>query len=289
MAGAGTLGRPFAWLWSSYAVSALGTWLAFDAFALIAILALHTGPAGVSALAATGPTAAAAVAVLLGPWLEHRRRRPVMIAADLIRFACLVSVPAAYALGLLTFAQLAVVAVAVGAADIAFNAASGAYLKTLVGGDDLVAAGGRLESTTWTAAILGPPLGTYAVGVFGPIVTVLANAVSFLLSAAGIHAIGGTEPAPVRTAARPARTRPAELFEGWRHILTHPGLRPLFANTVLVSGLIMATAPLLAMLMLGDLGSRPGSTASPSPCPASAASRDRGSPGRWSPGTGGGG
>ncbi|MDX6679356.1 MAG: hypothetical protein QOE31_3408, partial [Solirubrobacteraceae bacterium] len=34
-------------------------------------------------------------------------------------------------------------------------------------------------------------------------------------------------------------------------------LRALFFNTVLVNGLIMATAPLLAVLMLGDLGFEP--------------------------------
>ena len=32
-----SLGRPFGWLWAAYAVSSFGTWLAFDAFPLIAI------------------------------------------------------------------------------------------------------------------------------------------------------------------------------------------------------------------------------------------------------------
>lgn len=86
--------------------------------------------------------------------------------------------------------------------------------------------------------------------------TVAANAVSFLLSAAGIRAIGGEEPRPARTGA-PSRLRAGDLLEGWRYILTHPALRPLFFNTVLVGGLIMATAPLLAVLMLGDLGFAP--------------------------------
>ncbi len=40
-------------------------------------------------------------------------------------------------------------------------------------------------------------------------------------------------------------------------MLDSPVLRPLFLNTVLVNGLIMATAPLLAVLMLGELGFAP--------------------------------
>jgi hypothetical protein len=86
-----------------------------------------------------------------------------MVAMDLTRFAAVLSVPAAYALGRLSFAQLLVVSVVVGAADIAFKAAGGACLKGLVPPADLLAANGRLESTTWTATALGPPLGGAAV------------------------------------------------------------------------------------------------------------------------------
>ena len=249
------LGRRFGWLWAAYAVSAYGSWLGFGAFAVIAIRVLHSGPAGVSALSASGLAAGALVAVPLGPWVEFRRKRPVMVAMDLIRFAALMSLPAAFALGRLTFAQLLVVSVIVAAAKIAFGAASGAYLKTLVRPEDLLVANGRFESTTWSATVLGPPLGGAAIGLLGPVATVTADAISYLLSAAGIFAIGGTEPPPARNGA--PRLRPADLLDGWRHILAHPALRLLFCNTLLVNGLILATEPLLAVLMLGRLGFAP--------------------------------
>ncbi len=249
-------GRRFRWFWAAYAVSAFGTWLAFDAFALIAILALGAGPAEVSALAAAALAVGALVAVPLGPWVEFRRKRPVMIAMDLVRFAALMSVPAAYLLGRLSFAQLLIVAAVTGAADNAFTAASGACLKALVRPADLLVANGRLEATTWTATALGPPLGTAAIGLAGPVTTVAANALSFLLSAAAIRAIGGREQPPARAAA-PSRPGAGGLLEGWRYILTSPALRPLFFNVIVVNGLIMASAPLLAVLMLGDLGFAP--------------------------------
>ncbi|MPY52940.1 MFS transporter [Streptomyces acidicola] len=285
-----SLGRRFGWLWAAYGVSAFGTRLAFDAFPLIAVLVLHAGPMEVSALAAAGLAVGAVVAVSLGPWVESRRKRPVMIAMDLVRFAALLSVPAAFALGLLSFVQLVVVSVVVAAADITFNAAAGAYLKALVRPEDLLVANGRFEATTWSTTMLGPPLGGTMIGVFGPVVTVVADAVSYLLSAVGIRAIGGGEPRPVRTGtaagwpradvssrlraeessrlppAEPgqspaekeaSRSRAGELLDGWRYILGDAVLRPLFLNTVLVSGLIMATAPLLAVLMLGHLGFAP--------------------------------
>jgi len=255
MAEGHSLGRQFGWLWAGFAVSSVGTWLAFDAFPLIAILVLHVGPTEVSVLAAAGLAVGAAAAVPLGPWVEFRRKRSVMVAMDLIRFAAVMSVPAAFALGRLSFAQLVLVSVIVAAANIAFKAASGAALKALVRPDHLVTANARLEATSWTAIALGPPLGGAAIGLFGPVTTVLADAVSYLLSALAIRAIGGDEPRPARREA--PRFRAGELLEGWRYILAHLALRPLFFNTVLVNGLIMATAPLLAVLMLGRLGFAP--------------------------------
>ncbi|MFI0986146.1 MFS transporter [Streptomyces exfoliatus] len=250
-----SLGRDFGWLWAAYATGALGTWVAFHALPLLAITVLHKGTAEVAALAAVGAAVGAVVAAPLGPWVEFRRKRSVMVAMDLVRCAALLSVVATYALGRLGFIQLLVVSVLVAAADITFGAASGAHLKALVRPEDLLVAQARLESTTWTATVLGPPLGGGLAALLGPVATVVADAVSYLLSAAGIRAIRSPEARP-GGADRP-RVRARDLVEGWRHLLTHPVLRPLFLNTVLSNGLIMATAPLLAVLMLGPLGFAP--------------------------------
>ncbi|MEV4398696.1 MFS transporter [Nonomuraea sp. NPDC049607] len=246
------LGRRFGWLWGAYGTSALGTWLAFGAFPLIAVQVLHAGPAQVAALSAVGAAVGAAVAVPLGPWVEFRRKRPVLIGADLARFAALLTIPAAFAFGVLTFVQLLLVSVVVAAADITFRAASGAYLKTLLPAEHLLVANARFESTTWTTTIIGPPLGGAAIGLLGPVATVVADAASYLLSALGIRATGGHEPPPGRREA--ARLRAGDLLDGWRYILADATLRPLFLNTVLFNGLLMAADALLAVLMLGRLG-----------------------------------
>ncbi|MEV4627389.1 MFS transporter [Micromonospora sp. NPDC049523] len=250
-----SLGRQFGWLWAAYAVSAYGSGLGFGALPLIAVLVLDASPAQVSALAAVGPAVGALIALPLGPWVEFRRKRPVMIAMDLARFAAMMTIPVAYALGRLGFVQLLVVSIVLGTAKIAFGAASGAYLKSLVRPDDLLVANARFESTTWSSIAVGPPLGGAAVGLFGPVVTVLADALSYLLSALGITAIRGREEHQRRTDKRPVRT--GDLLDGWRYLLAHPGLRALYLNQLLVAGLIMASEPLLAVLLLGDLGFPP--------------------------------
>ncbi len=153
---------------------------------------------------------------------------------------------------MLTYTQLLTVSVIGAAANIAFTSAAGAYLKQLVRPDHLLVANGRFETTTWTATAVGPTLGGAAISLFGPVVTVIANVVGFLLSALGIGAIRQKEADPER--ARTEKLRAADLVQGWRFIHADPLLRPLFRNTVAVNALIMATEPLMAVLLLDDLG-----------------------------------
>lgn len=249
------LGRDFERLWRGFAVSTLGTFLALDAFSLVAILVLQVGALQVSLIAAAGGAVGAVLAVPLGTWIEFRHKRRLMVRADLVRFFVLLTVPVAYFADVLSYPQLLVVAVLVAVADIVFLGAGSAHLKGLVAQENLLEANGRFETATWVSTAVGPPLGGVLIGALGPVVTVLLNAVSFVLSALCIRSIEVSEPAPPP---RPAATsRLGEITEGWRTIAANPVLRLLLCNVVLVNTLIMATAPLLAYLMLNDLGFTP--------------------------------
>lgn len=239
-------------LWGAYAVSELGTALSLGALPLIATLVLHASVLQVSLLAALGGVAGAALALPLGPWIEVRHKRPVMIGADLLRCAALASVPAAAALGALSFTQLCLVAVAQSVGAIAFQAASGAHLKALVPPDRLAAANGRFEATFWTVNTAGPPLGGLLIAAVGATTTVALDAASFLLSALGIRRLRDPEPPP--PAPTGERRRAAQLTAGWRYILRHRQLRVLFGNSLIFGGCVMATVPLITVLMLRELG-----------------------------------
>jgi MFS family permease len=242
--------RGFTWLWAAHAVSAYGTWVAFGAIPLLAIDVLHASALAVSVLDAAALAVAALVVLPLGPWIDHRAERPVMIGMDLARFLATASVPLAYVLGLLSYGQLLIVSVVSASAGIAFTAASGAFLKHLVRGDRLLAANGRFESTSWAATAVGPPLGGALIGLLGPVTTILANALSYLLSSLAILRIRGSDIAAHRDPA--TRLRAADLLTGWRIIRHERVLRRLFLNALLVNGLIMACAPLMAVLLLGE-------------------------------------
>ena len=237
-------------LWAAYAISEAGTGLSFGAIPLVAVLVLQVPEFQVSLLAALAGLAAAVLGLPLGPWIEFRRKRPVMIGADLARAAVLLSVPIATAAGLLTYAQLCVVAVVQSAGVIAFASASGAHLKALVGPDDRAMATGRFEATFWTAYSAGPPLGGALTSWLGVSWTLTLDAISFVLSALGVRSLRTPEPSPP---ARVEKRRLPEIIGGWRYIFAHADLRALFINSQVFGGAMMAASPLLAVLMLRDL------------------------------------
>jgi MFS family permease len=250
------LGSDFRRLWAAYAVSEAGTGLGFGALPLVAVLVLRVDEFQVSLLAALGGLAAAALALPAGPWIEFRHKRPIMVCADLARAAALLSIPVAVAGGLLSYGQLCLVAVVQAAAAIVFTAASGAHLKALVEPADRAAAAGRFEATFWTAYSAGPPLGGALTSWLGVSWTIAADATSFLLSAVGVRGIRTPErPPPSRGA--PPRSRLAEIAVGWHYIAGHHDLRALFVNAQVFGGAMMAASPLLAVLMLGELGFPP--------------------------------
>jgi MFS family permease len=235
-------------LWVAFAVSSFGSAVGLGALPLIAVLALDSSTFQVSLLAAISTLAGAALALPMGDFIEQRRKRPVMITADLVRFAVLISVPVAAVFDVLTYLQLCVVGVLQAAAMIAFQAASGAHLKALVPAEGRAEANSRFEQTNWTALSIGPAIGGGLVSLVGATATMAVDAVSFLLSALGIRRIQAPEPEPVR------RDGKADITAGWRYILRRRGLQALFWNSQLFGGPVMLTSPLLAVFMLRDLG-----------------------------------
>ncbi|GAA0918064.1 MFS transporter [Virgisporangium aurantiacum] len=257
--------RDWRWLWAAYAVSEAGTAVGAGALPLLAVLALNASALQVSMLAAISGVAAAIAVVPLAPWVERHRKRPVMIAADLLRLAALGSVSVAAVVGLLTFVHLLTVAAVQTAAAMVFAAASGAHMKQLVPPTWRARSTSRFETTFWIATFAGPPLGGLLLTLLGATATIAIDAVSFLASAAGIRRLRTSEPPPAAAVNGESGTGVRgrlrgwlrETSGGWRYIAGHVVLRPLFANALVFGGAIMAAAPLTTVLMLRELGFTP--------------------------------
>ncbi|WP_331462039.1 MFS transporter [Streptomyces sp. KMM 9044] len=250
-----TLGQDFRRLWGAYVVSAAGSAVGMGALPLIALVVLDSSAFQVSVLAALSAVASTVIALPLGVRIEHQYKRPVMITADLARCVVLASVPVAMAFDRLTFTQLCVVDILQTAASVAFDAASGAHLKALVLPEHRLRATSLFETTNWISVSAGPPVGGLLIGALGAAATMVVDALSFLGSAVGIRRIRQAESPPPARAAAAHLGR--DIAAGWQYLLRHPGLRPLFFNALLFGGSVMMASPLMAVLVLDDLGLAP--------------------------------
>jgi MFS family permease len=217
----------FVLLWIGQTISTLGTAVSDLAVPTVAIFAFHAGPLQVSILGALETVPFIGIGLLLGPLADRVRRRPILIACDIGRFASLGSIPLAAALGLLTLNQLYLVAFLTGLFNVAFQVGYQAYLPALVTRRQIMGANSRLYVTQTVSGTAGSALSGLLIQLIGAALTIAVDAVSYLLSALAIIFIPRPEERP--SAGRSAGFR-VELAEGLRFVLGHPILRRLAAG-----------------------------------------------------------
>lgn len=242
--------RDFLLLWSAQSSSQVGTMVGRLAVPLLAVTVLGVSPWQVGLLTAAETTGFLLVGLLAGVVLDRVRRFPVMIAADLVRFVLLATVPLAWWLGILGFGHLLVVVLLAGLATVFFDVAYQSVLPSLVGRAHLVEGNGKLESTRAGAEAGGPALGGGLVALVGAAGAVTADAASYLVSALALSRIRSVEPAPVPS----GRRMRSEMAEGLRYVLGHPLLRPIVLCTGsanLFGGMLEASLTLFLARELG--------------------------------------
>ncbi|MGP9537941.1 MFS transporter [Brachybacterium sp. AOP43-C2-M15] len=244
------LDADFRRLWFARATSDAGSALAMGALPLIAVRTLDASTLQISILTAAAGLVGVAFALPLGPFIEARRKRPVMISADLVRAALFASVPLAALLGILSFWQLVAVSAIGALGGIVFGGASAAHLKNLVPRERRTEAIGKLESTFWLFNTIGPALGGAVVQLLGTTVTLGLQAVGMLASALGVRRLRQPEPTPPDPGTRHFL---AEASAGFTVAASDPTLRPLLLNATLFAAFIAWIGPLELVLLLRGL------------------------------------
>ena len=132
------------------------------------------------------------VGLVAGPIADRGNRRFLIIGGNVGEGLLVATIPIAAALGVLTVAQVYVVALASATVFVFSDAAVFGAVPALVGPQRLPAANGLLSAMASAAEIVGPAIGGVSAVLIGPEATIGIDAVSFLV-AAGIQAtIPGT-------------------------------------------------------------------------------------------------
>ncbi|MGC9666551.1 MFS transporter [Planosporangium sp. 12N6] len=211
-------------LWLGSTVSQFGTQVSMLAIPLLAVVTLDATTFQVGALTAAETAAFVLVGLPAGAVVDRLRRRPVLIAGDLLRVGLVASLPVAALWHVLTLGQLYVTVFAIGLCTVFFDVAYQSYLPFLVGRAHLVEANGALEASRSTAYTAGPAVAGYLVQLLSAPLALLVDAASFAGSAAWIAAVRGREPIPPATR---RRALGGEIADGLRVVLGHPVLRAM--------------------------------------------------------------
>jgi MFS family permease len=214
---------------------------------------LHASPFAVGLLLALSFLPLLLFGLLAGAWVDRRRRRPVMIAADLVRAVILLSVPAAYAAGRLGLAQLFLVAFLNGSLSLFFDTASQALLPQLVERHQLQAANGALQVSEQGASVAGPALGGFLISLLSAPLAVVADSLSYLFSAACLSRIEASEPAPAAADGAGSGLF-QEIRRGLAFVLGHPYLRPLLLVSALTQFFGRIIMAVLLVYLVRELG-----------------------------------
>nr|WP_206442152.1 MFS transporter [Streptomyces boncukensis] len=218
----------FRQLFCAAAVSQIGTHVTLVALPLIATLELDASAFEVGLLTALETAAFLLIGLPAGAWVDRMRRLPVLLRADVVRACAMGSVPPAAVCGVLTLEQLYAVALVTGCATVFFDVAGQSCLPALLPRSQLVSGNGALESARSAAQVAGPGLGGGLVHLLGAPLALLADAVSYLVSALFLRRIRSRPEPP---APRPGGSLAAEVREGLAFVLRHPVLRLIALTT----------------------------------------------------------
>ncbi|MGW0670588.1 MFS transporter [Streptomyces sp. NPDC002746] len=242
----------FGRLWTAQTVSSLGDGVTHAALPLLA-LTLTRDPMALAAVTAAGTLPWLLFGVVGGALMDRWDRRRTMWVADTAR-ALLLAIPAAAAaLDVLSIPLLAAVAFLLGLGGLFFDTAATAYLPDLLGRDPvhLERANSRLRGAqTAMSGFAGPPAGS-ALLALGRAVPLVADAVSFALSALLVRSLPAAPP-PAGGVVRASLLREAR--EGASYVfrdrlLLGLALRPAVGNVA-----FLAVETVLALFAHDRLG-----------------------------------
>lgn len=217
----------FVRLWSAASISYVGSFITRTALPLAAIYVLGAGALEISALRSLELVGWLLVGLVAGAWVDRLRRRPVMIAADLGRAVLLGSIPVAAIAGVLSLAQLIVVAFLAAIGSTFFNSASKAYLPTIVSRSRLIGANSAMSASASAAEFTGFALSGFLIQILTAPIAIALDALSFVVSALFLGTIRRSEPPRPAVADREPVLH--EIRESIRVVVRTPILRSLAA------------------------------------------------------------
>jgi Na+/melibiose symporter-like transporter len=247
--------REFLLLWSGQTVSVFGSLVGGSALSFVAVMTLSATPLQMGVLQTMELLPAFLIGLVAGAWVDRLRRRPLLIAADIGRALVTAAIPLAAMMGALHIELVFAVALIVSVLTIFFNVSYQSYLPGLVSQEELVEANSKLTASVAVAEVAGFGLAGTLVQILTAPLTILIDAVSFIVSVVSIVFIRKPEPRPEPSEHANIRR---EIADGLKIVLHHPLLRAS-ALIILIMGVQGGLfGSQVVLYMIRDIGFPPG-------------------------------
>ncbi|MFN8448961.1 MAG: MFS transporter [Anaerolineae bacterium] len=250
------LNPDFNTLWLGQTVSEFGSRITRAGIPLIAVITLGASPAQMGILTAVASIPVLVFGLFVGVWVDRLRRRPIMVAVDVLRMGLLLTIPAAALTGHLNIELLYLIVAVISVLGLVFETAYRAYLPSLVARDQIVEGNSRLSTTDALAEVGGPAVAGVLIQVISAPLAIIFDALSFLFSASSFALIRKREAKPKPSLDERSVTR--EIAEGVRVIARDPVLRTLAISLGLRSFFGSFYGTLYDLYGIRDLGLTPG-------------------------------
>jgi MFS family permease len=241
--------------WISQTVSRTGVSVAELVLPLAAITMLDASARELGWINAAAFAPYLLISLLAGVWIDRRRKRTLLVTAEIGRIVALAAIPAFALAGLIQINLLIAIAFLMGVCAVLFDVSGSAYLPSLVNRDQLLDGNSKLQASIVVTSSGGPALGGVLVQVLAAPIVLGMSAVSSLVSLIALAGIRQTEEAPPRPEGR--RRTMAEIGEALRFIARDRYLRFLTVRSGVNNLFFIARNTVLPLFVLQvlDLGS----------------------------------
>jgi MFS family permease len=247
--------RRFATYWAGQGISQFGDRITELAVPLIAVTTLHAAASTVGLLTAA-VWAPNLLSLFVGSWVDHqRRKRRLLVLADLLRCLVLLTLPVAHLLGAITLAQLFAVALVAGLGQVLYQTAYPSFFVGLVRRDQFVEANSLLSGTRSASFVAGPAVAGGLVQAVTAPMAMLVDAVTFAISAVLIGRVRVADP-PVADSGGASLLRRSR--DGMALVLRDAYLRASLACATTINLFNLMAGALVVLYASRELGLSPG-------------------------------
>jgi len=178
-----------------------------------------------------------------------------MITCDLVAAVALVSIPVAAWLDALTFQHLVVAVLICGTAAVCCNTAYHAYIRNVLDGLDLLEGNAKPQGSEAATRLAGPGLAGLLAQAFGAVTALVADAVTFLVSALCLKRISLVEPEHALDEERAFLRQ--QIIEGLRFVGRDRYLRSMVTWGAVINTALMGYQSVQVVFLVRNLGLNP--------------------------------